>query len=140
MGEYLYTFGLFFLLTINGHYLLIDGIYNSYHFIPINQPWLSLGHTDVIEYIIRSFSSMFLIAFQMSIPVVGSLFLVDVALGIVARTVPQLNIFVVGMPAKIVVGFIVIFIVMGAILSLVSNLFETMLETMRNMMSLLGGS
>ena len=51
---------------------------------------------------------MFMIAFQMSIPVVGSLFLVDVALGIVARTVPQLNIFVVGMPVKIVVSFVII--------------------------------
>ena len=48
---------------------------------------------------------MFMIALQMSLPVVGSLFLVDVALGIVARTFPQLNIFVVGIPVKIGVSF-----------------------------------
>ena len=51
---------------------------------------------------------MFVIAFQMSIPVVASLFLVDIALGIIARTVPQLNIFVVGFPVKIAVSFIVL--------------------------------
>ena len=56
---------------------------------------------------------MFTIAFQMAIPVVATLFLVDVALGIVARTVPQLNIFVVGFPIKIAVSFIVLFIVLG---------------------------
>lgn len=138
MGQYFYMFGLLFLLSINGHYLLIDGIYNSYHFIPIDQPWLPLGHSGVVMYMIRSFSSMFVIAFQMAIPVVGSLFLVDVALGIVARTVPQLNIFVVGLPVKIFVSFIVTMVVMSAMLLLVSHLFNTMLVTIRDMMELLG--
>lgn len=140
MGQYLYTFGLLFLLTFNGHHLLIDGIYNSYRFIPITQPWLPLGNSKVVAYFVRSFSSMFLVAFQMSAPIVGSLFLVDVALGIVARTVPQLNIFVVGLPVKIIVSFLVIVVVMGVMLTLVSHLTETMLVTMRDMMQLLGGS
>lgn len=140
MGQYLYTFALLILLSVNGHHLLIDGIYNSYRFIPLEQPWLPLGHTNVIEYVVRSFSSMFIFAFQMAIPVVGSLFLVDVALGIVARTVPQLNIFVVGLPVKMVVSFLVMVMVMGVMLTLVSHLVETMLHSMRDMMELLGGS
>ena len=140
MGQYLYTFGLLFLLSFNGHHLLIDGIYNSYRFIPIDQPWLPLGKTNVVLYFVRSFSSMFVVAFQMSAPIVGSLFLVDVALGIVARTVPQLNIFVVGLPVKIIVSFLIIVVVMGVMLTLVSHLTETMLLTMRDMMELLGGS
>ncbi|HJV16365.1 MAG TPA: flagellar biosynthetic protein FliR [Bacillales bacterium] len=140
MGQYLYTLGLLLLLTINGHHLLIDGIYNSYHFIPLDQKWLPFGSHGVLELFIKSFSTMFIIAFQMSIPVVGSLFLVDVALGIVARTVPQLNIFVVGLPLKIIVGFIIIIAVFGVMLSVVSSLFETMLHAMRGMLELLGGS
>lgn len=140
MGQYLYMFGLLLLLSFNGHHLLIDGIYNSYHFIPIDQPWLPLGHSNVVEYMVKSFSSMFLAAFQMSLPVVGSLFLVDVALGIVARTVPQLNIFVVGMPVKVIVSFIVLIAVMGVMLALVSHLVETALYTMRDLMDLLGGA
>ena len=56
---------------------------------------------------------MFVIALQMSIPVVGSIFLVDVALGILARTVPQLNMFVVGVPVKIIAGFIILLSYMG---------------------------
>lgn len=140
MGQYLYIFALLILLSINGHHLLIDGIYNSYHFIPINQPWLPLGNKNVVEYISMSFSSTFVVAFQMSIPIVGSLFLVDVALGIIGRTVPQFNIFVVGIPIKIIAGFVVMMIVMGVMISLVSNLIETTLDTMRDMMGLLGGS
>lgn len=140
MGQYLYTIGLFLLLTVNGHHLLLDGVFNSYRFISLEQPWIPFGNENMVEFVIRSFNSMFIIAFQMAIPVVGSLFLVDVALGIVARTVPQLNVFVVGLPLKIGVSFIVLVAVMSIILLVVSQLFETMLSTMRSLMELIGGS
>ncbi|SIF35695.1 Flagellar biosynthetic protein fliR [Mycobacteroides abscessus subsp. abscessus] len=91
------------------------------------------------EYLIRSFNSMFIIAFQLSAPVVGSLFLVDIALGIVARTVPQLNVFVVGLPLKIGVGFVVLISVMSILMLVVSQLFGTMAVTMRGLMDIIGG-
>ncbi|MBB6443858.1 flagellar biosynthetic protein FliR [Bacillus benzoevorans] len=139
MGQYFYIISLFFLLMVNGHHLILDGIYNSYQFIPLEQGWLPLGNAKIAEYVIRSFSTMFMIALQMSLPVVGSLFLVDVALGILARTFPQLNIFVVGIPVKIGVSFIILLVVMGTMMLAVSKLFETMLTTMRGLMSLFGG-
>lgn len=138
-GQYLYMISLLFLLSVNGHHLLMDGIFYSYQFIPIDQPWIPFGDEGLAEFVVKAFSSMFIIAFQMAIPVVGSLFLVDVALGIIARTVPQLNVFVVGLPVKIGVSFIVLFIVMSVLMVVVSRLFETMLETMRGLMSLMGG-
>ncbi|XQY93525.1 flagellar biosynthetic protein FliR [Metabacillus sp. HB246100] len=138
IGQFLYTFALLFMLTTNAHYLLLDGVFYSYQFVPIDQLYLPLGEGDVIEFIVESFNSMFIIAFQMSIPVVGSLFLVDIALGIVARTVPQLNIFVVGLPLKIGVSFIMLILVMGALFMLMRELFETMTYTMRGLMHLFG--
>ncbi|MEH7525414.1 flagellar biosynthetic protein FliR [Bacillus sp. JJ1503] len=140
MGQYLYTIGLFFLLTVNGHHLLLDGVFYSYQFIPLEQPWISFGNENMAEYVVKAFNSMFIIAFQMSIPVVGSLFLVDIALGIVARTVPQLNVFVVGLPLKIGVSFIVLLTVMSIMLLVVSQLFEMMLSTMRGLMDIIGGT
>jgi len=140
IGQYLYMFSLLFLLSVNGHHLILDGIFYSYQYIPVDQVFLPLGDSSLAEYIIKSFSAMFTIAFQMSIPVVASLFLVDVALGIVARTVPQLNIFVVGFPIKIAVSFIILFIVLGVMFGVVQHLFETMLYAMRNVMRLLGGT
>lgn len=140
MGQYLYTIGLFFLLTVNGHHLMLDGVFYSYQFIPLDQPWISFGNENMIEYVIKAFNSMFVIAFQMSIPVVGSLFMVDIALGIVARTVPQLNVFVVGLPLKIGVSFLVLIAVMSIMMLVISQLFETMLSTMRGLMDLIGGA
>jgi len=139
MGQYLNIISLFFLLMVNGHHLMIDGIYYSYQFIPLEQAWLPLGSENFLQYVLKSFSTMFMIALQMSLPVVGSLFLVDVALGITARTFPQLNIFVVGVPLKIGVSFLILMIVMGTMMISVSKLFELMLTTMRGLMNLLGG-
>lgn len=139
-GQYLYTFALLLLLALNGHHLLLDGIFYSYQLIPIDSPWIPFGNENLIEYVITSFNSMFIIAFQMSIPVVATLFLVDVALGIVARTVPQLNIFVVGFPIKIGVAFIVLFIVMGVTFTVMQKLFEMMFVTMRDLMKIIGGT
>ncbi|MFC4320167.1 flagellar biosynthetic protein FliR [Litchfieldia salsa] len=139
VGQYLYTFALLLLLAINGHHLLLDGIFYSYQFIPIDRVFLPLGDEEVIGFIVKTFNQVFIIAFQMSFPVVSALFLVDVALGIVARTVPQLNVFVVGIPLKIGVSFIVLILVMSAMFMVVQELFETMIYTMRSLMGLLGG-
>ncbi|MCD5322698.1 MULTISPECIES: flagellar biosynthetic protein FliR [Pontibacillus] len=140
IGQYLYTFTLLFLLAVNGHHLLIDGVFYSYEVIPMNQVSIPFGEGSIAEFVVFTFNKMFIVAFQMAMPVVGCLFLVDVALGIIARTVPQLNVFVVGLPLKIFVSFVVIIISFGMFSILVENLFEFMLVTMRDLMSLMGGA
>ncbi|MCA1053526.1 flagellar type III secretion system protein FliR [Rossellomorea aquimaris] len=140
MGQYLYTFSLLLLLALNGHHLIMDGIFYSYQLVPIDSAWIPFGNSTLVEYVVKTFNSMFVIAFQMAIPVVATLFLVDVALGIVARTVPQLNVFVVGFPIKIAVSFLVLFIVMGVMFEVMQQLFEMMFLSMRDLMKLIGGS
>ncbi|MFG6115104.1 flagellar biosynthetic protein FliR [Halobacillus sp. MO56] len=139
IGQYLYTFALLFLLAVNGHHLMLDGIFYSYELIPM-QAWIPIGDSNIAAFVIQAFNQMFIIAFLMAVPVVGCLFLVDVALGIVARTVPQLNVFVVGLPLKILVALAVLFLSMGIFMMLIENLFETMLVTMRGLMQLFGGA
>lgn len=139
MGQFFYTLTLLLLLSVNGHHLILDGIFYSYQFIPLEKAFLPFGSEHILEYVLKLFSTTFMIAFQMSIPIVGALFLVDVALGIIARTVPQLNIFVVGFPLKIIVSFLLIFVVLGALLLAIQQLFEYMLYQMRGLMQLFGG-
>ncbi|SES75527.1 flagellar biosynthetic protein FliR [Oceanobacillus limi] len=138
-GQYFYIFALLFLLSVDGHHLLIDGIVNSYQFVPIDS-FIPFHNGNIAEFVIDAFNNMFLIAFQIAIPIVGCLFLVDVALGIIARTVPQLNVFVVGLPLKILVSFIAIFFFLSLYIVLVKYLFEMMFETMRGLMQLFGGA
>ncbi len=140
VGQYLYTFALLFLLATNGHHLLLDGIYYSYQFIPIDQLFIHFNDESLLEFVVKSFNQAFIIAFQMAVPVVGSLFIVDIALGILARTFPQLNIFVVGIPIKLLVSFIVLLIVMGVTMTVVGDLFEYILYILRELMGLMGGA
>lgn len=138
MGQYFYTISMLFLLAVDGHHLLIDGMYHSFVLIPPDSA-ITFGIEAFPSFIINVFSQMFMIAFQIAIPIVGCLFLVDVALGMIARTVPQLNVFVVGLPVKILVSFIAIFAFLAVYINLTKRLFHYMFETMEEMMQLLGG-
>lgn len=139
LGQFFNSMALLLLLALNGHHLLLDGIFYSYQFLPIDGNWPAFGSESVVEFIITTFVASFAIAFQMAIPIVATLFLVDIALGITARTVPQLNIFVVGFPIKITVSFLVLSIMMVVMVSMMQKLFEFMMVSMRDLMVLLGG-
>jgi len=139
IGGFLYTFAILLMLSLNGHHLLIDGVYYSYQFIPLEQLFLPLGNENVVEYVATLFNAMFVIAFQMAIPVVGSLFLLNVALGTISRAVPQMNIFVVGFPIQIFVGLVVLLIAMPSFFVIFRSLIEKMTLAMRSLLQLLGG-
>ncbi|MTH52758.1 flagellar type III secretion system protein FliR [Bacillus mangrovi] len=140
IGQLLNTLALLLMLSLNAHHMLLDGVFYSFRYIPPDTFSFSLEGESIPDFLITSFSAMFLIAFQMSLPIVGSLFIVDIALGIVAKTVPQMNIFVVGLPIKMLLSFVLLIIVMSALFFVMQGLFETLAETMRNLIRLLGGT
>lgn len=139
LGQFFNSLAMLLLLVLNGHHMLLDGIFYSYEFVPISELWPPFGSAKMGEFIVLVFAKSFAVAFQMAIPVVGTLFLVDLALGITARAVPQLNIFVVGFPIKIAVSFIVLSSISGIFILLMKKMFEYMMLTMRDLMVLLGG-
>jgi flagellar biosynthetic protein FliR len=139
LGQFFNALAILLLLALNGHHLLLDGVYYSYQFLPIDSAWPAFGEERLVDFVIRTFAASFAIAFQMSIPIVATLFLVDLALGMTARTVPQLNIFVVGFPIKIGVSFLVLFIMMAVMLGVMKKLFDFMIISMRDLMIILGG-
>lgn len=139
MGQFLNFLALLLLLAINGHHLILDGIYYSYQFMPMDQFFPSFGEEGTALYIIKMFVSVFAIAFQMSAPIVATLFLVTLALGITGKTVPQMNIFVIGFPIKIAVGFLVLIVTMGVLIGVMKELIEFMIYSLRDLMVILGG-
>ncbi|MFP3360907.1 flagellar biosynthetic protein FliR, partial [Planococcus sp. SIMBA_143] len=50
-GQYFYIFSLLFLLAVDGHHLLIDGIYNSYSFIPVDT-FIPFGNQSIADFVI----------------------------------------------------------------------------------------
>ena len=140
MGQFFNFLLLLVFLAINGHHLVLDGIFYSYQFMPIDQFFPKFGDAESVEYIMKLFVAVFAIAFQMSAPIIATLFLVTLALGITGKTVPQLNIFVVGFPIKIAVGFILLVTMMGVMVEVMEKVIEMGIIGMRNLMIVLGGS
>ena len=140
MGQFFNFLLLLVFLAINGHHLVLDGIFYSYQFMPMDQFFPKFGDAESVEYIMKLFVAVFAIAFQMSAPIIATLFLVTLALGITGKTVPQLNIFVVGFPIKIAVGFILLMTMMGVMVEVMEKVIEMGIIGMRNLMIVLGGS
>jgi len=105
IGNFQYLLALMVFLGLNGHHLLFRALHDSYRFIPIlgaNFGGQFMGFmTEMGLYI-------FVIGLKLAAPVVASLFITDLALGFIARTVPQMNVFVVGLPLKIGAGLMMV--------------------------------
>ncbi|WP_088069482.1 flagellar biosynthetic protein FliR [Gottfriedia luciferensis] len=138
-AQFLNVVTILFLLSVNAHHLLIQGIINSFKIIPVDSIGIGFGHKEIMLEIVKIFSSMFVIAFQMALPIITSLFLVDIALGILTRIVPQLNIFVVGMPLKIIIAFAILIIGLPTMMVSVQHIFELVVQSTNSLIRLIGG-
>jgi flagellar biosynthetic protein FliR len=88
-------------LMIGGDHLMIEGLAASYRVVPLGTvPSMAA----VAGLAVHDLAQIFLIGIEVATPVVIALGLVDIALALVARAVPQMNVFIVGLPAKIFVG------------------------------------
>ncbi len=92
---------LFLFLQLNGHHLLLRAMAASFQMTPVGALSAQPGLPEVICDVGRS---MLTIGLTVAAPVMGALLLADLALGLVARAVPQVNVFLVGLPAKIALG------------------------------------
>lgn len=138
-GNFKYMIALLMFLSMNGHHYLLDAIVYSYNWIPMNND-LFIGMIDgsLSEFLVRSFAQSFVLAFQMSAPLVTALFLTDVGLAFLARTAPQYNVFVIGVPLKILIGIALLLVLMPGLAVLFQNLFSIMFESMENLLGLMG--
>jgi len=105
VGEFLYVLALLIFLAIDGHHAILTAFSDSYQMIPVGIFNFQGSAGDML---IKFTAYAFTIAVKLAAPVMITLFLVTVSLGVIARTVPQMNIFIVGLPLKIGIGFLVL--------------------------------
>jgi flagellar biosynthetic protein FliR len=91
----------FFLL--NGHHALLRGISYSVERFPVGASW-SVGHA--VAPVLKQAAGLFSLGFALAAPVVFCILLVEFALGVVGRNLPQMNMFTMGIPVKILVGLV----------------------------------
>ena len=135
MGSFLYLLALMLFVMLDGHHSVLAALVRSYEFIPIGGGTLRPGLPELVTAL---FSGMFLTAVEMSLPVIGVLLIVDVVMGILARTMPQMNVFVVGLPLKVVVGVSILAVASPAFGVVSKYLVDGALEAMEKVVLSLG--
>ena len=125
MGNFLYLLALLIYLILNGHHYLLNAIVKSYQIIPVMG--MNLG-SDFMDLMARVTIYMFVIAVQIAAPIVVTLMITNVAMGFIARTVPQMNVFIVGMPLNIMVGLGTLFVLLPIYIWFMGMLFAKFLE------------
>lgn len=115
-----------FLLTMvatNMHYYIIRAIVDSFKYFNIGEEVFPGQMVEVgIEFIVN----FFLIAFRITLPIFCSMFLINIILGILARIAPQMNMFVVGMQIKLIVGFFVLYLLVQTLPTVSDFVFTEM--------------
>lgn len=128
------------LFAVDGHLWLFRALLNSYAYIPVGH-WFELQ--TGFDFFMELGKNVFVLGMQIALPITGTLLLTDVALGIVTKTVPQINVFVIGFPIKITVGMIMVLFVLPLYVSLVGNLFRYdgyLMEVFMGLLTRWGGS
>ena len=101
LAQFFQIFAFLIFLTVNAHHWFLRALADSFHLVP------PLGFKlsgSLIEQLMRVAGNMFVIAIKVGAPVIVALLLTSIALGLIARTVPQMNVFFVAMPLKIMIG------------------------------------
>jgi len=123
IGQFQFVLGILIFLIINGHHYLFQAITDSFKFVPIGSEAITQATANKLSDL---FYNMFIVAFKIAGPATVALFLTNVTLGFIARTIPQMNVFIVGLPLNIFIGIAAVLVS----LPIIVNLFETLLNTM----------
>ena len=131
LGTILNLTALAFFFAIDGHHLLIRGIAFSLEQMP---PGSTLTQIDP-SVLVAQFGAMFVYAAALSAPVMVTVLLVDVVLSVIARTMPQMNVFIVGLPLKIIVGLMVLAISLTSLSPVFARLFASLFDGWHHLLS-----
>lgn len=133
MSQFLYLFTVLVFFSIDGHHLLILALVASFEKIPPSTFFLKAPHTG---YLVAVGGEMFLIGLKIAAPVMVALFLSNFCLGIVARTVPQVNILMIGFPLNIGLGLLLFGVTLGHISPFMTRLIHRMGEVMMRLIQI----
>lgn len=122
VGNFMTLLGLVALFATNMHHLAIGAIAGSYRLLP---PGGALPVSDMAQLAIRLVSGSFALGFQLAAPFLVFGFAVYAGLGLLARLMPQLQIFFLAMPINILCGFVIMLVLLGSMITVFLNYYAT---------------
>ncbi len=122
-------------LGMNGHLILIQLLVESFRLLPIGETGIG---ADGFHAIAAWGTQMFAGALWLALPAMASLLVVNIAFGVMARSAPQLNIFAIGFPVAMIMGFVVILYTLPSVVPQFSQILERGFDLVQYL--LLGGA
>ncbi len=117
-------------LGMNGHLYMLAALADSFQAFPISA---ALPSAVAFRTLAEWGSTIFIHALQLSMPVIGALMITNLALGILTRSAPQLNIFAVGFPITLTVGFATLALTLPYLAPMLDRIVNEGLETMQRL-------
>ncbi|NBB95033.1 MAG: hypothetical protein GVY16_04760 [Planctomycetes bacterium] len=108
-------------LSIGGHHLLLLAIHRSYEAFPVGQP---ATIATLAEGVIVAGSAMLLFAMKLAAPLLAGFLILTVALGVIARIMPEMNILMASLPLRVATGVTLSLLVLSTLESFVAELTE----------------
>lgn len=124
---------LFFIL--NGHHFVIQSLYSSIKLIPLGA---TVINGSVLDELIRLTSGVFVIALKISAPIMVAFFLLNVAVGVTSRFIPQIQIFFILHPLHLTLGVIILMTSAPIIVYLIRMLLTSIEENLTQLLRLMG--
>ncbi|HNV69300.1 MAG TPA: flagellar biosynthetic protein FliR [Candidatus Ozemobacteraceae bacterium] len=137
MAEFFQILGVLTFLLMDGHLIFLGAFMQSFDLVPLAG---MVFNSSMATELARLTAGVFLIGLQLSMPIIGIILISDAALGIIARTVPRMNVFQVGFALKISLGLWVITMILPFISDKVHRLFDQGYQTIGLFMRLMSGA
>lgn len=112
--------------VVNGHHALLRGISYSLERFPLGGEWV-VG--QAVEPLLRQVGGLFSLGFALAAPVAFCILMLELALGVVSRNLPQMNMFAIGIPVKIVVGLAALSLWFAGMGGVMNRVYATIYQT-----------
>jgi len=135
-GNFLYVITMLSFLAVNGHQQLIYVVQNTFTSIPAGQVQLNaaLGYSAL-----EVFAESFVMAVKVAMPMIAAGIMGEIIMGVIVRTTPQMNVFVVGIPLKIILGLMALILLLPVYVQYTNTIFDKMFSSIHYMLGGLAG-
>lgn len=127
-GNILNIFFMLLFFAVDGHLALMDILVTSADIVPYAQ--VSLG-AEAAQNILDLFYKCILLAVRLGFPVIGIVLVLDIGVGILMKIIPQINLFILDIPMKILLGFVTILFLASPVMDYLGTIISEMMKAVQ---------
>lgn len=136
ISQFQHVLAMMIFISLNAHYFCLIAMMDSFNILPLGGFFFS---NHFVKELISAVGRVFSIALQAGVPVILTLLLIQIVMGIVSRVIPQINIFMISLPLKIGVGLLLIGLSMPYFLNFMEDLSVNLYQRIFFFLRLAGG-